>query len=282
MNDKAVATTETPPGTKSERALRYAWTYAILLLIGGRLIVSPELGFQFILGQAVSGLILGAIVSPVIWVIATSFFKRRWEWHSWLNAICYFALLAQLIMSIGGHFVRKSVSDALETTAQASPPISSTNSFPVAASPISTAVDPSTVAITNTNLPIPAKTDDAGWKAYLSDVVLRNMGEITNQPFLYYLPTQADPEFQAKYDRQLEQAKNAIARGIVGGNLIAFGSPESAKMADIAVASFTGVPVDTMKKVKIVFIGDAVDGERVGAAVVPSGADYVFVEAKNP
>lgn len=126
----------------------------------------------------------------------------------------------------------------------------------------------------------PAKTDDAGWKAYLSEVVLRNMGEITNQPFLYYLPNQADPEFQAKYDRQLEQAKNAIARGIVGGNLIAFGSPESAKMADIAVASFTGVPADTMKKVKIVFIGEAADSERVKAAVAPTGADYVFVEAK--
>ena len=128
----------------------------------------------------------------------------------------------------------------------------------------------------------PAKTDDAGWKAYLSEVVLRNMGEITNQPFLYYLPNQADPEFQAKYDRQLEQAKNAIARGIVGGNLIAFGSPESAKMADIAVASFTGVPADTMKKVKIVFIGEAADSERVKAAVAPTGADYVFVEAKCP
>ena len=91
---------------------------------------------------------------------------------------------------------------------------------------------------------------------------------------------ETDPEFQAKYDRQLEQAKNAIARGIVGGNLIAFGSPESAKMADIAVASFTGVPADTMKKVKIVFIGEAADSERVKAAVAPTGADYVFVEAK--
>lgn len=129
-------------------------------------------------------------------------------------------------------------------------------------------------------LTAPAKTDDAGWRAYLQEVVIRNMGDITNQPFLYYLPTQADPEFQAKYDRQLEQAKNAVARGIVGGNLIAFGSPESAKMADIAVASFTGVPADTMKKVKIVFIGDAADSERVKAAVAPTGADYVFVEAK--
>ncbi len=126
----------------------------------------------------------------------------------------------------------------------------------------------------------PEKSDDAGWRAYLTEAVTRNMGTITNQPFLYYLPTQDDPEFQAKYDRQLEQASNAVARGIVGGNLIAFGSPESEKMADIAVASFEGVPEDTMKKVKILFIGDAADGARVEAAVAPSGADYVFVEAK--
>ncbi len=126
----------------------------------------------------------------------------------------------------------------------------------------------------------PDKSDDAGWRAYLTEVVTRNMGAITNQPYLYYLPTQEDPEFQAKYDRQLEQASNAVARGIVGGNLIAFGSPESEKMADIAVASFEGVPADTMKKVKILFIGDAADGARVEAAVTPSGADYVFVEAK--
>ncbi len=126
----------------------------------------------------------------------------------------------------------------------------------------------------------PEKSDDAGWRAYLTETVTRNMGTITNQPYLYYLPTQADPEFQAKYDRQLEQASNAVARGIMGGNLIAFGSPESGKMADIAVASFKGVPEDTMKKVKILFIGDAADGARVEAAVVPSGADYVFVEAK--
>lgn len=126
----------------------------------------------------------------------------------------------------------------------------------------------------------PDKADDAAWRAYLTEAVTRNMGDITNQPFLYYLPTQSDPEFKAKYDRQLDQARNAIARGIVGGNLIAFGSPESGKMADIAVASFEGVPPDTMKKVKILFIGDAADDARVKAAVSPTGADYVFIEAK--
>ncbi|MEO6517660.1 MAG: hypothetical protein ABIO17_01510 [Pseudoxanthomonas sp.] len=129
-------------------------------------------------------------------------------------------------------------------------------------------------------LTAPTSGDDAAWKLYLQDVVSRNMGDITNNPFLYYLPPASDPNFEDKYTAQLEQAKNAIARGIVGGNLIAYGSPESARMADIAVASFVGVPADTMKKVKILFIGDAADGERVKAAVAPTGADFVFVEAK--
>ena len=129
-------------------------------------------------------------------------------------------------------------------------------------------------------LTAPTSGDDVAWKTYLQDVVARNMGDITNNPFLYYLPQATDPDFEDKYAAQLEQAKNAIARGIVGGNLIAYGSPESARMADIAIASFTGVPPDTMKKVKILFIGQPVDGERVRAAVAPTGADYVFIEAK--
>lgn len=126
----------------------------------------------------------------------------------------------------------------------------------------------------------PAKDDDAGWRTYLSEVVTRNMGTITNTPYLYYLPPESDPEFQAKYERSQDQAKTAIARGIVGGNLLAFGSSASAKMADLVVASFEGVEPGTMKGVRVVFIGDAADGERVRAAVTPSGVEYVFVEAK--
>ena len=129
-------------------------------------------------------------------------------------------------------------------------------------------------------LSAPATADDAEWKAYLQDVVGRNMGDITNNPFVYYLTGQANPKFETDYKGQSEQVSNALARGIVGGNLIAFGSPESAKMADIIIDGFKPVPPDTMKKVKILFIGQAADNERVKAAVAPSGADYVFVEAK--
>ena len=129
-------------------------------------------------------------------------------------------------------------------------------------------------------LSAPATANDAEWKAYLQDVVGRNMGDITNSPFVYYLTGQANPKFESDYKGQADQVANALARGIVGGNLIAFGSPESARMADIIVAGFKPVPPETMKKVKILFIGQAADNERVKAAVAPSGADYVFVEAK--
>ena len=79
----------------------------------------------------------------------------------------------------------------------------------------------------------PAKDDDAGWKKYLQAQAVQNMGNITNSPFLYYLAPESDPEFQAKYDRQVESATAAVARGVQPGNMLAFGSSASTKMADL-------------------------------------------------
>jgi len=70
----------------------------------------------------------------------------------------------------------------------------------------------------------PAKEDDAGWKKYLQEVAIQNMGNITNSPFLYYLSPESDPDFQAKYERQTESATQAVARGVQPGNMLAFGS----------------------------------------------------------
>ena len=126
----------------------------------------------------------------------------------------------------------------------------------------------------------PAKDDDAGWKKYLQAVAVQNMGNITASPFLYYLPPASDPEFAAKYDRQAESATGAVGRGIQPGNMLAFGSSASAKMADLIETSFKDVQADSMKGVRVVFIGDAADNARVQTIVKPTGADYVFVEAK--
>ena len=114
------------------------------------------------------------------------------------------------------------------------------------------------------------------WRAMGS----RNMGEITNQPYVYLLPGESDGDFAGNYERLAEKAHLDVARGIISGNMLAYASPASAKMADIVIASFKDVPPETMTGVRVVFIGDAADNERVKAAVSPAGVTYVFVEAK--
>jgi len=126
----------------------------------------------------------------------------------------------------------------------------------------------------------PTTDDRQAWMDYLSDAVQRNMGGIANQPYVYMLPGESAPDFQAQYDRLLEKTTADVGRGIIEGNMLAYGGPASAKMADLVVASFKSVPPGTMKGVRVLFIGKAADSERVKAAVTPAGVDYVFVEAK--
>ncbi|WP_017173699.1 hypothetical protein [Xanthomonas phaseoli] len=126
----------------------------------------------------------------------------------------------------------------------------------------------------------PAKDDNAGWKKYLQEVVGQNLGTTTNSPFLYYLPPESDAEFAGSYERQLESVKTALARGVQPGNMLAFGSSASGKMADLIDAAFKDVAPDSMKGVRVLFIGNAADNARVQTIVQPKGAEYIFVEAK--
>lgn len=133
-------------------------------------------------------------------------------------------------------------------------------------------------------LTAPTTSGDAEWSKYLTDVVKRKVDAegISVSPYLYYLPAESSPDFQGYYDRQVEKAKLDIARGIVEGNLLAYGSPASAKMADLIVASFPAPTKETppMKGVKVLFIGASADSERVKAAVTPYGVEYSFIEVK--
>lgn len=128
----------------------------------------------------------------------------------------------------------------------------------------------------------PTTNDDAAWRTYVSDVVTRNLEGIANQPYVYYLPAETgDAEAdEGAYSRLLEKARTDVARGIVRGNMLAYASSDSSKMADIVVDAFASVEPETMKGVRVLFIGDAADQERVSAAVAPAGVDFVFVEAK--
>lgn len=132
-------------------------------------------------------------------------------------------------------------------------------------------------------VPVPTTNDDNEWATYLQDVVRRNLGDIRRSPYLYYLPASGSAGFEGAYARLGEQMTTDLMRGIVEGNMIAYGSPESAKMADLVVQAFTDAKVapGAMKGVRVLFIGQPADGERVRAAVEPAGVNYVFVDSSK-
>ena len=129
-------------------------------------------------------------------------------------------------------------------------------------------------------VPVPVNDNRQAWVDYISDVVQRNMGNVQNSPYVYLLPGESTADFQDQYDRLAGKAKDDLSRGIIAGNMLAYGSPASAKMGDLVIAAFKDVPPGSMKGVKVLFIGKAEDNARVKAAVAPAGVDYVFVEAK--
>jgi len=126
----------------------------------------------------------------------------------------------------------------------------------------------------------PTTDDRAAWQAYLNDQVPRHMEGITNQPYVYRVPANENPEDPEEYNRLLDKAKLDVARGIVKGNILAYAGLDPTKTADLVVAAFEPVTENTMRGVRVVYIGDAANNERVRAAVEPAGVEYVFVEAR--
>ena len=132
-------------------------------------------------------------------------------------------------------------------------------------------------------LSAPKTTNDGEWKLYLQSVVSQNMAGVTDRVFPYYLPAdsgvvQADGKSQ--FDRQSENVTAVISRTVLPGNMLAFGSPDSKRMADLVVSAFSGAKPDALKGSQVLFIGKPEDSERVKPAVEASGAKYIFVEAK--
>ena len=88
----------------------------------------------------------------------------------------------------------------------------------------------------------PDANDDAGWKNYLQAVAVQNMGNITNSPFLYYLLAGVRSGVRRQVRAPGRKRHQAVARGIQPGNMLAFGSSASSKMADMIQAVFKDVP----------------------------------------
>jgi hypothetical protein len=129
----------------------------------------------------------------------------------------------------------------------------------------------------------PTSANDDEWKAYLGQVIGQNLDGITERTFNYYLPAGTDPaEAEGPYSRMLMDVQAAVQRGVLPGNMLSFSSPDSTMMADLIVAAFSaeGIKETALKGSRVLFIGQAKDESRVRQAVLATGADFRFVEAK--
>jgi hypothetical protein len=130
--------------------------------------------------------------------------------------------------------------------------------------------------------PVPTNpTDKTAWKQYLVSVVTANMqGVKTNHPYMYFVPGGEDDAAKSDRQNQLDNVKTVVARGVLPGNMMAFGGPDSKTTADLVVEAFKDAQAGSFKDVVVLFVGAPGDLDAVKQALASSAADVRFVEAK--
>lgn len=131
-------------------------------------------------------------------------------------------------------------------------------------------------------IPLPTNpADKNAWKQYLSAVVTNNMqGVKSNRPYMYFVPAGDDDAAKADRANQLDNVRTTVSRGVLPGNMMAFGGPDSAATAQLVVEAFKDAQAGSFKDVIVLFIGAPADGEAVKQGLASSAADVRFVEAK--
>ena len=132
--------------------------------------------------------------------------------------------------------------------------------------------------------PVPMPTDardKKAWQTYLGKVVMNNMqGVKTNQPYMYFVPSGDAQDVQDARQSQLDNVSGTVSRGVLPGNMLAFGGPDSKLTGDLVVEAFKNASDGSFKGVIVLFVGAPSDQERVKDAVAKSGAEFRFVEMK--
>lgn len=131
-------------------------------------------------------------------------------------------------------------------------------------------------------LPVPANpADKVAWKQYLISVVTANMQGIkSDHPYMYFVPGGDDDAAKSDRANQLGNVTTVAQRGVLPGNMMAFGGSDSAMTAQLITTAFKDVGAGAFKGVVILFIGDQADLDGVKQALASSGAEVRFVESK--
>ncbi len=125
----------------------------------------------------------------------------------------------------------------------------------------------------------PTTDDDNAWATYIQSVVQQNVEGVEGAPFVYFLPASAAKDAGMK-ERLLIEAQNAVARGVIPGNMLVFASPDSKAISGMAVNALGFAEPGAMKGSQVMFIGKSGDEVAVKAAADKAGANFKFVEVK--
>ncbi|HJP98657.1 MAG TPA: hypothetical protein VJ862_08865 [Rhodanobacteraceae bacterium] len=118
----------------------------------------------------------------------------------------------------------------------------------------------------------------ATWQPYLQQVVIANMGDVTNNPYFYFVPSSKYPDNQGAISRTQDQLNSVVQATVLPGNMVAAGGPDSATTAQLLESAFKQASPGSFKGVDVLFIGDKADEAAVKSAVGPSGATFKFVQ----
>ncbi|MGH8125963.1 MAG: hypothetical protein ACREPK_08980 [Rhodanobacteraceae bacterium] len=116
------------------------------------------------------------------------------------------------------------------------------------------------------------------WQPYMQQIVIANMGTVTNAPYAYFVPSSKYPENQGAISRVQDSLNGTVAATVLPGNMIAAGGPDSATTAQVLETAFKLASPGSFKGVVVLFMGDKADQPAVKAAVDPSGATFKFAE----
>jgi hypothetical protein len=105
-------------------------------------------------------------------------------------------------------------------------------------------------------------------------------GVTSRTPYMYFVPAGDDTPNQDARINQLDNVKTTVARGVLPGNMMAFGGPNSALTAGLIQDAFKDAQAGSFKGVIVLFIGAPADKDGVGQALTSSAAVYRFVEMK--
>jgi hypothetical protein len=142
------------------------------------------------------------------------------------------------------------------------------------------------VAAEKAALVLPTDVNDkASWQKYLVAQVTKFIRENqsivkTSHPYMYYIPPGDGDDAKSARNDQLSNVQTTVARGVLPGNMMCFGGPDSNLTADLILDSFNDAKDGSFKGVIVLFVGAQADSDRVKAVIDKIGADYHFVEMK--